>query len=291
MKKRTINHTDNIAPPTKKQKLDSNIFQRMPKDILRYHIVPPIALDWLYISKEWSEVAFWNLTRDSRVHFTKNSICRAVRLGWTRVVELHLQNINFQAEYVHEALVVACVYDQHNIAALLLKDNRIYSMKTFDLLVHHANKQNVINVLLKDSRIDPSMFGNKWLMRAVENGWIDTIELLLADDRVDPRDIDDRGEYCENSFDKAVARGDCTIIELLLGGPNIDPVFCAGYTLLSAMKGHPDPSNITERIDIVEQLITTKVITKIYRKHFKEAKKLSSNNKMTELLNTLQIEE
>jgi hypothetical protein len=115
MKKRTIDHTDNIAP-TKKKKLD--ILQQMPKDILRYHIIPPIALDWLHVSKEWSEVAFWNLTRDSRVPFTEASICQAARMGCTRIVELHLYNTNFKAEYVQAALVQACTHGQHNIAAL-----------------------------------------------------------------------------------------------------------------------------------------------------------------------------
>jgi hypothetical protein len=61
-------------------------------------------------------------------------------------------------------------------------------------------------------------------------GWIGTIKLLLVDDRVGPRDIDDRGDYCDNSFDIAVERGDCTIIELQLGSLVIDPISYAGYT-------------------------------------------------------------
>jgi len=292
MKKRTIDHTDNIAPPTKKQKLDSNIFQCMPIDVLRHYIIPPIALDWLYISKEWSKAAFWNLPHDSRVHFTQKSICQAAFRGNTRVVELHLQDTNFKAEYVQEALVTACGYNQPEIVALILKDCRIFAME-FATLVH-CSVQNpaVIRVLLADCRIDPSIFGNSWLKQAVANGWIDIIKLLLADDRVDPRDVDDLGDYCDNSFDIAVERGDCSIIELLLGSPIIDPIFYAGYTLLSAMKIRPDHINIAERIYIAEQLITTKTITKIYQKHFIEAKELSRNsNRMIELLNTLQIEE
>jgi hypothetical protein len=290
MKKRTIDHTDNIAPPTKKQKLD--ILQQMPKDILIYHIIPPIALDWLYVSKEWSEVAFWNLTRDSRVSFTKESICQAARMGCTRIVELHLYNTNFKAEYVQAALVEACTHGRHNIAALLLKDFRIDSMKTYAALVHCSVDPNVIRVLLEYPRIDPSEFGNKWLMHAVGKGWTDIIKLLLADGRVDPRDIDDRGDYHDNSFDIAVEHGDCTIIELLLGSPIIDPIFYAGYTLLSAMKIRPEYVNSAKRIDCAEQLITTRTITKIYRKHLIEAMELSRNsNKMIALLNTLQIEE
>jgi hypothetical protein len=53
-------------------------------------------------------VAFWNLTCDSRVSFTKESICQAAMMGRTRIVELHLQDTNFKAEYVHDALVEAC---------------------------------------------------------------------------------------------------------------------------------------------------------------------------------------
>jgi hypothetical protein len=158
-------------------------------------------LHWAYVSKEWSEVAFWNLTCDHCVSLTKESICHAAMMGCTCIVELHLQDTNFKVEYVQDALVEVCTHGQHNIAALLLKDHHIDSMKMYTALVRHSVAPHVLRVLLEYPRIDPREFGNKWLIHAVGKGWIDIIKLLLVDDRVDPRDIDNRGDYCDNSFD------------------------------------------------------------------------------------------
>jgi hypothetical protein len=65
------------------------------KKSIIYHIIPRSALHWAYVSKEWSEVAFWNLTCDSCVSFTKVSICQAAMMGRTCIVGLHLQDTNF----------------------------------------------------------------------------------------------------------------------------------------------------------------------------------------------------
>jgi hypothetical protein len=58
------------------------------------------------------------------------------------------------------------------------------------------------------------------------------------------------------------------------------------------MKIRPEYVNSAKCIDFAEQLITTKTITKIHRKHLIEVMELSRNSYlMIELLNTLQIEE
>ena len=89
----------------------------------------------------------------------------------TRLVELHLQDTNFKAEYVQDALVEACTRGRHNIAALLLKDHCIDSMK-HAALVRYSVAPHVLRVLLEYPWIDPCEFGNKWLMHAEEKGWM-----------------------------------------------------------------------------------------------------------------------
>ena len=124
-------------------------------------------MHWVHVSEEWSEVAFWYLTCDHRVSLTKESICHAA-MGRTRIVELHLQDTNFKVEYVQDALVEVCTRGRHNIAALLLKDHHVDSMKMYAALVRYSVAPHVLEVLLEFPRIDPREFGNKWLMHAVE---------------------------------------------------------------------------------------------------------------------------
>jgi hypothetical protein len=89
-------------------------------------------------------------------------------MGSTRIVKLHLQDTNFKVEYVQDALVEICTHGRHNIAALLLKDHRIDSMKLYAALVCYSVAPHELRVLLEYPRIDPREFGNKWLMHAVE---------------------------------------------------------------------------------------------------------------------------
>ena len=50
----------------------------------------------------------------------------------------------------------------------------------------------IVELLLQDIRIDPSILNNQAIRFASENGHLSIVKLLLADSRVDPSDSNDQ---------------------------------------------------------------------------------------------------
>jgi len=76
---------------------------------------------------------------------------------------------------------------------------------------------DVVALLLADSRVDPSHYGNGAIIYASENGHADVVALLLADPRVDPSGSDN------DAIRRASENGHADVVALLLADSRVDP--------------------------------------------------------------------
>jgi hypothetical protein len=94
--------------------------------------------------------------------------------------------IKFEKNYPIEHAVAKCRTD---IIRLLLKDSRVDpSVQSNYALTHSASSgyTNIVELLLKDKRVDPSD-DHDWAIRyASINGHWDIVKLLLKDERINP---------------------------------------------------------------------------------------------------------
>lgn len=85
-------------------------------------------------------------------------------------------------------LRTACCYNSPPIVEFLLSCPNIdptYSDGMFNIVVSR-NHQEIVSLLLQDSRIDPSIDDNQAIKTAAKNGYLEIVKLLLQDPRVDP---------------------------------------------------------------------------------------------------------
>ena len=111
----------------------------------------------------------------------------------------------------------------------------------------------MVKILLKDPRVDPSDDNNNSIRRASKNGHLEIVKLLLQDPRVDPSD---GNNY---SIKAASENGHIKIVRLLLKDPRVDPSDDNNYALEKAYdkSDRRDPDKIGY-IDIVKVLFRNK---------------------------------
>jgi hypothetical protein len=71
----------------------------------------------------------------------------------------------------------------------------------------------MVEMLLQDSRVDPSAEDNQALIAACEGRNVEVVKLLLGDPRVDPSD----------AIRFAIADGHLEVVKLLLADSRVDP--------------------------------------------------------------------
>jgi hypothetical protein len=99
----------------------------------------------------------------------------------------------------------------------------------------------VLQLLLRDPRVDPSSRRNAPLLWACANGHADAVALLLADARVSPTEADNA------ALRSACRNGHARVVRLLLRDPRVNPSAKQQACLLDAIKdGH---------VHVVRQLI------------------------------------
>jgi len=83
------------------------------------------------------------------------------------------------------------------------------------------------------TKVDPSGDNNYAIRLAIENGHVEIVRLLMADDRVDPSD------HYNNAFRVACKRGYVEIVSLLLSDPRVTPTSSYNAAIRFASKmGH-----------------------------------------------------
>lgn len=89
------------------------------------------------------------------------------------------------------AICFASKRDHHKVVQLLLKDARIDPSADSNSAVNMASENGyseVVKLLLQHPKVDPSAMENKAIRKATENGHLEVVQLLLQDSRVDPSD-------------------------------------------------------------------------------------------------------
>ncbi len=98
-----------------------------------------------------------------------------------------------------------------------------------------VNNIQLMEFLLNNPKIDPSVQNNQAIINASQKGHVDIVRLLLADKRVNP------GVVNNIAFLNAIQRGNLGVVELLLNDPRVKPDAQDNAAIIVAsQKGHID---------------------------------------------------
>ena len=87
------------------------------------------------------------------------------------------------------SFILAAKYGSFDIIKLLLKDERFDPSENRNQAIQQAVSRgyfNIVKLLLKDKRVDPSERENHSIRSASYNGYLNIVKLLLQDERVNP---------------------------------------------------------------------------------------------------------
>ena len=157
----------------------------------------------------------------------------AASVGHLKIVEAILQEPIDLA--LNEALTVACQYRRGNIVEILLKDARVDPSTRDQLPLHIACVKccvGIVEMLLKDPRVVPD---NKFLIHTLTKKFIPVTIMLLSHPSIDPCYENNR------PITFACSTGQTEVVELLLAFPQVDPTVNNYEPLLSAVRlGYSD---------------------------------------------------
>jgi len=117
-------------------------------------------------------------------------------------------------------IVIACKKQYVKIVQLLLDDPRIDPSVNNNFVIMWASQYGhieVVKTLLADPRVDPSAGDNAAIGAASANGHIEVVKILLADPRVNPNTYDN---YAMHS---ASSHGHAEVVKILLADPRVNP--------------------------------------------------------------------
>jgi ankyrin repeat protein len=162
----------------------------------------------------------------------------AVKIGNMKMVRNCLKT-SFNSS-VNNTITIknASEYGHASVVQLLLKDPRIdptaddnYAIRLASLYGHVS----VVQLLMNDKRVDPSADNNDAIKLASADGHIAVVQLLLKDKRVDPT--------ADNNYALrwATENGHTAVVQLLLNDPRVNPSAYNnyGYAIgLASANGH-----------------------------------------------------
>jgi hypothetical protein len=252
---------DEDEPRNKKQKIDLSVFSHLPAEMIVNQIVPFIAYDWLYLSREWHQIARVRLPSDQRIRFTRTSLMAVVARNDIIGVKIHIDSRKLTEKDLCEAFVFACSNSFDEIIDLLLNHPQVDPHYHNDIAINNAiirgdyklvkrfikgnymdltnfsafmlavkrGHYNIVKLLLKPKIIDPSSKDNAAIIEAASSGHFKIVKLLLKDPRVDPS-ADDNLAICN------AAKCSYDIVKLLLKDPRVDPTQHSNLALNSAIE-------------------------------------------------------
>jgi len=153
-----------------------------------------------------------------------------------------LPNLGIGPEYAHgSALTLAAENGHANIVEILLKDGRIDPNVRINFSLSKAAAEghaDVVKLLLKDSRVDPGL-NNEVLENTIKGGHTEVVKLLLEDKRSDPN-VELLG-HKGGPLRYAAEHGYTEIVRLLLADGRADPSARGSDALnLAAEHGHTE---------------------------------------------------
>ena len=133
-------------------------------------------------------------------------------------------------QYEAKPLTVACTYGNTEIVQLLLKDGRIDPSEFDNQALINASVggfAEIVEILLKYSQVNPSAQKNKALNEACRQRSIKVVNLLVSDPRTQP-------SY--EAILESIRRKDDDIFLILMNGMKIDPSYQDNILILEASK-------------------------------------------------------
>jgi len=151
---------------------------------LRY-IMPLTAVDLLYVSKEFHELAFNNLLRDPRVIRQINEsrpLSRAVELNNARAVSMLLTHPNVNPNEAFSRPLIAAIYNGFDtIAEILLNDTRTkISYYFLDLCISRKRLHIAKLILKRGIKFEDEINFNRILSKACEHYLPELVSILLT---------------------------------------------------------------------------------------------------------------
>lgn len=143
------------------------------------------------------------------------------------------RNPGFDYNYI---LTEAAEHGHIDVIELILRDGRVDPSSSENCAVWWAcasGHLEIVKILLNDPRVDPSDDDNGAIVEASEHGHTDIVRMLLKDKRVDPSDFEN------TAIITASQNGHLEVVRILLNDPRVDPSAdndCA--IMLAAEQGH-----------------------------------------------------
>jgi ankyrin repeat protein len=157
----------------------------LPRDIIQLIIEYCPYGQWFRLSKELNTLASQVI---SPLHYRtedNGALCWAIIMDNPLAVISLLKDPRIFPHF--EAMRYACEFGHKEIIEILLKDDRVDPSKYCNSAIREAcysGHKEIVEMLLKDSRVDPTDNDNEAIQHASMNGHKEIVEMLLKDSRV-----------------------------------------------------------------------------------------------------------
>jgi ankyrin repeat protein len=162
----------------------------------------------------------------------------------------------------------SCNNGYTDVVELLLQDKRVDPSVRNNYAIRWASKYghtDVVELLLQDKRVDPSDGDNEAILYASEKGHTEIVRMLLKDSRVDPSDWDN------SAILYASKNGHTEIVKLLLQDKRVDPSAYDNEAIrLASLKGYTEIVELLKKH--VAKLEVSESISESKIKNWKEFK-------------------
>lgn len=137
----------------------------IPVDVIKHHIIPFGALDWLLISKAIHQVAMHHIVDDERVIARQDAMLKeAVTRQHFKLVERLLEDDRYTSEHTLEEAINTIIIDSDDDGGY--KEVGEEDKRLIKLLLSH--------------KLFATIWPNNILRTAVKKGWIDIVQHILA---------------------------------------------------------------------------------------------------------------
>ncbi|KAJ2988320.1 hypothetical protein HDV02_005637, partial [Globomyces sp. JEL0801] len=153
-----------------------------------------------------------------------------------KLIQRYLNLIPFSYDTYYGVFYESIKSNHFLIVEMLLADSRVDPSLHSNIAIRLASQLGhveIVEMLIADPRVDPVAGKNCPICNACENGHNNVVEILLADSRVDPSVNDNQ------AIRFAAQNGHQKIVEMLLADSRVDPSANGNYAIQhAAFKGN-----------------------------------------------------
>ncbi|KAI8891863.1 ankyrin repeat-containing domain protein, partial [Globomyces pollinis-pini] len=223
---------ESVRLDTVKSLCQRSDLEKLPQELI-YQITGYLNLtdflQFIQTSKSLSKSSF--ALRQLEDLFQNNSIFKKPEL-----IRKYLKLIPFSFTIFHNVLIRSIERNHISIVEMLLSDSRVDPSASNNQAIRYAAHKGhlqVVKLLIADSRVDPSADNNDAICYAAHKGHLQVVELLIADSRVDPSGDSNQ------AIRFAAQKGHLRVVELLIADSRVDPSDGNNQAIRSAAKnGH-----------------------------------------------------